>query len=126
MHLLLKCLEIAGVTGALCGCAYYLLALWGARTFRRESQALHPPFAPPVSILKPLRGTDPDIYEAFRSHCLQDYPTYEIIFGVSERDDAAVPLVERLQKEFPRHSIRLVVCEEVLGANRKISNLMQR
>ena len=34
---------------------------------------------PPLSILKPLKGTDPEMYESFRSHCLQDYPEYEII-----------------------------------------------
>src|ERR1700693_3634899 len=94
--------------------------VWGGRPPPPPSR----PF-PPVPILKPLKGTDPDIYEAFRSHCLQDYPEYEIIFGVSERDDPAVPLVERLQREFPRRSIRLVVCEELLGANRKVSNLIQ-
>ena len=47
----------------------------------------------PVSILKPLKGTDPDIYESFRSHCLQDYPEYEIIFGVSDPADPAVASV---------------------------------
>ena len=48
---------------------------------------------PPVSILKPLKGIDPEIYESFRSHCLQDYPEYEIIFGVSDPDDPAVASV---------------------------------
>jgi ceramide glucosyltransferase len=80
---------------------------------------------PPVSILKPLKGTDPDIYESFRSHCLQDYPEYEIIFGVSDPDDPAVASVQHLQREFPEHSIRLVVSPNKLGANVKVSNLEQ-
>ncbi len=80
---------------------------------------------PPVSILKPLKGTDPDIYESFRSHCLQDYPEYEIIFGVSDPDDPAVASVQQLQREFPERSIRLVVCPNKLGANVKVSNLEQ-
>lgn len=81
--------------------------------------------ASPVSILKPLKGIDPDIYEAFRSHCLQDYPLYEIIFGVSEASDPAVASVEQLRREFPERTISLVVCTENLGANVKVSNLAQ-
>jgi ceramide glucosyltransferase len=80
---------------------------------------------PPVSILKPLKGTDPDIYESFRRHCLQDYPEYEIIFGVSDPDDPAIASVQHLQREFPERSIRLVVCPNRLGANVKVSNLEQ-
>jgi len=80
---------------------------------------------PPVSILKPLKGTDPDIYESFRSHCQQDYPEYEIIFGVSDAADPAVASVQQLQREFPGHAIRLVVSPNQLGANVKVSNLEQ-
>jgi ceramide glucosyltransferase len=80
---------------------------------------------PPVSILKPLKGTDPEIYESFRSHCLQDYPEYEIIFGVSDPNDPAAASVQELQREFPGYPIRLVVCPEKLGPNVKVSNLEQ-
>ena len=111
--------------GAACGIGYYLLCLLGARSFVRDSQAKLPPFTPPISILKPLRGTDPDIYEAFRSHCLQEYPEYEIIFGVSDADDPAVPLVEQLRREFPQRDIQLMVCGQALGTNMKVSNLIQ-
>jgi ceramide glucosyltransferase len=65
------------------------------------------------------------MYENFRSHCLQDYREFEIIFGVSDTNDPAIPLVERLQAEFPRIAIRLMVCTERLGANTKVSNLAQ-
>jgi ceramide glucosyltransferase len=81
--------------------------------------------APPISILKPLRGADPRMYECFRSHCLQDYPEFEILFGVAEPGDPAVAEVERLQREFPSQAIHLVVCPEVLGTNRKVSTLVQ-
>ena len=67
----------------------------------RAIPALHSRL-PPISILKPLKGTDPEIYESFRSHCLQDYPEYEIIFGVSDPDDPAIESVKELQREFPR------------------------
>ena len=74
MSLLL--LQYATLLGTLCGLGYYLLCLWGARSLRRRDLRAPDDFAPPVSILKPLRGTDPEAYESFRSHCLQDYPEY--------------------------------------------------
>ncbi|MBV9574299.1 MAG: bacteriohopanetetrol glucosamine biosynthesis glycosyltransferase HpnI [Acidobacteriales bacterium] len=79
----------------------------------------------PVSILKPLRGTDPEMYESFRSHCLQDYPEYEIVFGVNDPADSAIAFVQRLEKEFPDRAIKLVICTERRGANTKVSTLAQ-
>lgn len=110
---------------ALCGMGFYLLCLWSAHTFRQTARQARPAFTPPVSILKPLRGLDPQMYESFRSHCVQDYPEYEIIFGVSDPDDPAVAAVERLMQEYPQCRVHLVVCPEVLGNNRKVSNLVQ-
>jgi ceramide glucosyltransferase len=110
---------------AICGMGFYLLCLWSAGRFQRQGRAPLPPYTPPVTILKPLRGVDPQMYESFRSHCVQDYPEYEIIFGVSEADDPAVEAVEQLIREFPQCKIRLLVCPEVLGNNRKTSNLVQ-
>ena len=116
---------VAGL-GGVAGCGYYALCLWSARDFLRSvKRQKSAPFTPPVSILKPLKGTDPEIYESFRSHCLQDYPEYELIFGVSDPDDPAVELVRRLQQEFPQRPIQLVVCPKVLGTNMKVSNLVQ-
>jgi ceramide glucosyltransferase len=95
---------------------------------RSYLRAPRPPlgFAPPVSILKPLRGSDPAQYHAFKSHCLQDYPgEVELIFGVADAFDPAVANVEQLRQEFPAVKIELVVCPEALGANRKVSSLIQ-
>jgi ceramide glucosyltransferase len=75
--------------------------------------------------MKSLKGVDPHMYEAFRSHCLLDYPEYEVLFGVSDAADPAVALVARLQQEFPHVPLRLVHCPERLGANGKVSNLAQ-
>jgi ceramide glucosyltransferase len=110
---------------AVCGMGFYGLCLWSARAFRRSGRKSQPPFTPPVSILKPLRGVDPQMYESFRSHCDLEYPEYEIIFGVSDADDPAVDAVERLMREYPHCQIQLVVCPEILGNNRKTSNLVQ-
>lgn len=118
--------------GAVAGIGYYVVCLWSAIAYtqncripavRRAESREHE--HPPVSILKPLKGEDPEIYESFRSHCLQDYPQYEIIFGVSDANDPAVQVVERVRQEFPQRAIQLQVCSEILGANTKVSNLEQ-
>ena len=113
--------------GALCGLGYYLMGAWTGAKFLREKQnaGSRANAGPPVSILKPVQGTDPGAYESFRSHCLQDYPEYEVIFVVGDANDAAVPLIEQLQREFPGHSIQIAVCPLVLGTNRKVGNLLQ-
>lgn len=129
IHHTVRIFEFVAILGCLASSAYYLVCLWSAAAFLRERDELcgadTPVRLPPVSLLKPLKGTDPDIYESFRSHCLQDYPEYEIIFGVSDPDDPAVASVQQLQREFPDHAIRLVVSPNKLGANVKVSNLEQ-
>lgn len=65
---------------------------------------------PGISILKPVYGRDPGFYDAIRSHALQQYPEFEILFGVHDLTDPACPDVERLIAEFPALPIRLVLC----------------
>jgi len=65
------------------------------------------------------------MYAAFRSHCLLDYPEYELLFGVHDLDEPALALVEKLRAEFPQQQIRLVHCPETLGPNGKVSTLAQ-
>ena len=111
---------------SLCGCGYYVLCLWSARQFlRRRAAAISATFTPPVSFLKPLKGMDPEIYASLRSHCLLDYPEYEIIFGVNSADDPAVASVEQLRHEFPDRPMQLVICPQILGGNLKVSSLIQ-
>ncbi len=107
-----------------------MAALWAARGFLRRPVPHPTDFAPGVSVLKPLKGFDPSMVEAFASHCCQQYPgEYELLFGVSSLDDPAVAAVERLQTEFPnepgRRAIRLILCPEKLGLNGKVSNVIQ-
>jgi len=122
----LKILEIFALVGTISCLVYYGICLWSAIRFLIDRRTRSgPSFLPPVSILKPLKGIDPEIYQSFRSHCEQDYPDYEIIFGVSDLKDPAVESVHRLQREFPSRCIQLVVCKQNLGTNTKISNLAQ-
>jgi ceramide glucosyltransferase len=132
IHTIVKTIQAVSTVGALAGASYYLVCLWSVWSYlratgvRNREQATLGVRLPAVSIFKPLKGVDPEIYDSFRSHCDQDYPAdYEIIFGVSETDDPAVPVVRRLQQEFPQRQIQLVLCSERLGLNIKVSNLVQ-
>ncbi len=130
IHHIARILEIFAALGTVASMSYYALCLWSAARFLRERKAAgggaHPSQTElPVSILKPLKGTDPEMYESLRSHCLQEYPEYEIIFGVNDPADSAVQLVKRLKLEFPQRAISLMVCSKDLGPNAKVSNLAQ-
>jgi ceramide glucosyltransferase len=116
----------------LCGVAYGLIALWSARDFERGTRGgvvgagSEPGEALGVSILKPVKGVDPRMYAGLVSHCVQEYAgEFELVFGVSSLEDAAVLEVARLRVEYPGVSIRLVECKERLGASGKMSNLVQ-
>lgn len=102
--------------------AYQLVAL--IASIKRLFQVDPSPTAfPPISILKPVYGADPKLYEALRSHAAQDYPHFEILFSVVDRNDAAVPHIERLMEEFPERRIRLLV-RETVTPNRKVGALI--
>jgi len=111
---------------AVAAMGYFLFAIIAARMFLSSRRAKLAPFAPGVSILKSLKGLDPGMLEAFRSHCHQNYlGEFELLFGVSALDDPAVPAVRQLQSEFPDRTIRLIECPARLGTNGKVSTLAQ-
>jgi ceramide glucosyltransferase len=105
---------------------YYVLSLFCVSQFfprARGSQNAQNRFAPPVSILKPVRGLDRDAYENFASFCRLDYPEYEILFAVADEDDPIISTIERLQRDFPERPIRLITHIAQVGANRKVNSL---
>lgn len=119
-------LRWAMLLAALSPFVYYVLATYcGWEYFRKQRKLppLDPSFAPPTSILKPVRGLDREAYENFASFCRLDYPEYEVLFAVSDADDPVIPVIEKLQRDFPERSIRLLVGVAQLGANRKVNKL---
>jgi ceramide glucosyltransferase len=112
-----------GYAVALASMVYSLITAFATR--RTLSPARRDPEAwPPVTILKPLCGAEPETYECLRSFCEQDYPQFQVIFGVCDPLDPAVVVVHRLQREFPGHDLVLTVDRKEHGSNRKVSNLI--
>src|SRR6201997_4095565 len=104
---------------------YYALALFSAWQFFRTSSKIRPlaDFTPPVSNLKPIRGVDPDAYENFASFCRQDYPDYELLFCVGNREDPVVPILEKLIRDFPERRIRVLYGTGSTAPNDKVAKL---
>ena len=78
---------------------------------------------PAVSVLKPLHGGEPGLYENLRSCAEQDYPVLQIVLGVNDPQDGALPAATTLIRDLPASDIALVVDPHVNGGNRKVANL---
>src|SRR5271165_1820884 len=105
---------------------YYLIAIYSAWHFFRVSAKQNSPnssFMPPVSILKPVRGLDPDVYENFASFCVQDYPEYEIVFCVGDRTDPVLSVIEQIIHDFPECKIRVLFGSGRVATNDKVAKL---
>src|SRR3954447_13064305 len=110
-HALAHAVEVLTTAMAVAGMGYFLAALLAACVFLFIRRTPIPRFAPGVSILKSLKGLDPGMLDAFRSHCRQNYAgEFELLFGVSSMDDPAAAAVTQLQAEFPDRTIRLIEC----------------
>lgn len=109
---------------AVVAAAYQLLALAAClrQIFSRRRLPPHSSL-PPISILKPVRGIDPGFDEAIRSHARQIYPEFEILCGVADPKDPAIPEIKILAEEFPHVPIRIIV-GSLPAANRKVGVLM--
>jgi ceramide glucosyltransferase len=105
---------------------FYLLCLYCILDYFRAFRKLPPrsgAFTPTASILKPVRGVDRDAYENFASFCRLDYPEYELIFAAADPKDPVVPIIQKLQRDFPDRAIRLITSVESFGENKKVNNL---
>ncbi len=79
---------------------------------------------PPVSILKPLCGTEPLTELALESFFLIEYPVFQIVFGVQSAADPVLEIVNMLRERYPDRDVAVVVDGSLHGSNRKVSNLI--
>src|SRR5580693_8814474 len=106
---------------------YYLLAIFCIIRFyttSRRENAIPSDFTPPVSCLKPIKGLDVEAYENYASFCRQDYPEYEIVFCV-DRNDPALPVIEKLIADFPKNNIRVLFGSGREAINDKVARLVR-
>ncbi|RQH07570.1 bacteriohopanetetrol glucosamine biosynthesis glycosyltransferase HpnI [Paraburkholderia dinghuensis] len=117
---------------ALC-CVVTLYAVFAALTMPRHGSASQVRAAArraraskplPVSVLKPLCGAEPRLYENLATFCEQNHPRFQLLFGVSSPTDPAIAVVRQLQAAYPGHDIELVIDARVYGSNLKVSNLI--
>lgn len=107
----------------LTGISYYTYAIYAAVKFLSKDTDIDLRFHPPVSILKPICGFDDQTYANLASFCRQDYPQYQIIFGVQDLHDSSMEVVKQIIQDFPEVDIQLIVNDRTLGTNRKVNNL---
>lgn len=81
--------------------------------------------APGVSILRPLKGLDPNLYTNLESTFRQEYPNFEILFSVADEDDQALPVVRELVRLYPSVKAQIVIGAEDVGVNPKVNNLVR-
>jgi len=104
------------------GWVYLLAEAVAAVSFARRRLPI-PPERPPISVLKPLHGEEPGLYENLRSFVEQDYPTVQIVLGANNANDGALPVADALIRDIPAAEIALVVGAPVRGSNLKVANL---
>ena len=107
---------------------YYSLAIYAATQFfvksKIQSAQANFTFHPAVTILKPICGADDRTYENLASFCRQDYPNYQIVFGIQNQTDPSIAVVQKLIQDFPTVDIQAVVSNRIHGTNLKVSNLI--
>ena len=104
------------------GWVYLLAEVVAAVSFARRRLPI-PPERPPISVLKPLHGEEPGLYENLRSFVEQDYPTVQMVLGANNANDGALPVADALIRDIPAAEIALVVGAPVKGSNLKVANL---
>jgi ceramide glucosyltransferase len=125
---LFSTLRFVVLLAALAPLVYYVLSLYCIVDYfarLRKPSSPNNSFLPPASILKPVRGVDHGAYDNFSSFCRLDYPQYQLLFAVTDPCDPVIPLLHKLQQDFPERDIHLVTGVERLGENDKVNNLIR-
>lgn len=119
-----KLLTFALAAGTLAGIAYTAIAISRVRRFRKTAHAYERRSSVPVSILKPLYGNEPQLFENLCSFCDQDYPAYEVVFGIADPADPALDIARAVARRFPGRDIAIVSGNAKPAANPKIGNVL--
>jgi ceramide glucosyltransferase len=116
-------LSVVGIAQAVAG---WIAVCWIADRVAAARQGRSRPadMLPAVTVLKPLHGDEPLLEEALTSVCRQDYPAFQVVFGVSDPADTALPVVQRLQARLVKTDIAVVADATAHGENRKVANLI--
>lgn len=112
------------LAASLAGCVYLAVAAFAVRRLIRRPLPKAAAESPPVSLLKPLCGADSGLYENLRSFCLQEFGSFQIVFGVADAADPAIPVVRRLMAEFPKLDMALASGGTSPAGNLKVANLI--
>ena len=118
--ILAGCFAVLTMIAAIQAIAGWIAMAGFARQAGRRSIATEP-----ITVLKPLHGQEPLLEAALTTLCEQEYkPGFQIVFGVHDRDDAAIPVVRALRALYPNLVIDLVIDATSHGSNPKIGNLI--
>jgi ceramide glucosyltransferase len=123
IHVAYIAIKVTLIGCTLAANVYYLLSIAAAFRFfstRRDAEGGE---LLPVTIMIPLHGADFKAYDNYARLCRQDYPEYQIVFGVRDLRDSSIPIVKKLIDDFPNQDIALVVSDSTIGENLKVSNL---
>jgi ceramide glucosyltransferase len=118
---------VGALFAALCLVAnlYSVFGVIAASEFFSEEVAARADFHPPISILKPVRGLDPDAYRNLASFCRQDYPEYEILFALESEEDPAAAVVRQVLRDHPNVDARIVFRSTPTSGSPKVASLVR-
>ena len=123
MSLLLKVLFYCALAGTVTSAIYCGMVLAGAFRFakrKRREERTPADYLPPVSVLKPLHGAEPDLEENLRGFFALDYPEYELLFCARHADDAGLQMARRIAAQHPEVRARFLTCGEPRFPNAKM------
>jgi ceramide glucosyltransferase len=119
-----KALAIIGFIMLAVAAFQTVLTLIAVLVWRRRVDEAGAHALPAVTIMKPLCGAEPQLYEHLRSFCEQDFGQFQVVFGLRETGDPALAIVDRIRRDFPGVAIDVVINAQQHGNNYKISNLI--
>ncbi len=115
MSLLLRILFWVAFGGSVTSTIYCLMVMVAAARFgvrKRREEAAEATFLPPLSVLKPLHGTEPGMERNLETFFEQDYPEFELLFCARHETDEGLRLARRVSERYPHVDARFVTCGE--------------